>query len=103
MLALAASSLLASGLVTVIVNALVAKHPLGSVYDIVTGPKFTPTAKPVVAFIAAINALLLLHVPEGVGLVNVVVVLRRSVAGPTIAAGDALIVTGLVRMQPTIV
>lgn len=69
----------------------VAAQPVGSVYEIVAVPDDTPEATPVDAPMEIV-AELLVQVPPGVVLLNVVVPERHTPVPPDIAAGTGLTV-----------
>ena len=74
-------------------NVVVRTQPAPSEYDIVTDPAAVPVTMPVELPIAAIDGLLLLHVPPDTGWPSVAVEPTHTVPGPVIAAGVALTVT----------
>jgi hypothetical protein len=63
-------------------------------------PTPTPDTAPLVALTVATPVLLLVHVPENVADVNVVVQLLHSVSTPPIAPGKVTTVATIVRRQP---
>lgn len=75
---------------------LTAKHPVLMVYVMVTAPASTPVTTPVVPSIAAIDGLLLLHVPPPVPCVIVTVYVLHTLAGPLIADGVLTVTTAVV-------
>lgn len=63
-------------------------------------PVFMPVTIPVVLPMPATTVLLLIQVPPGTGLLNVVVIPTQMVAVPVIAPGMGLTVAIFVTLQP---
>ena len=88
-----------AGGAAVTVNVMVAVHPEGSKYFIVVVPTEWLVTIPVTEPIVATDELTLLHVPPGVGSLNVVVVPTQIAVAP-VMDGTGIIVTDLVAEQP---
>jgi hypothetical protein len=83
------------------VEKLTQPNPLVTVYVIVAVPAATPVTTPPVPMLAT-DVLLLLHTPDGVGSVRVVVPPTHTLDAPLIPAttGSAFTVTVVVVVQP---
>ena len=82
------------------VTTLVMIQPVGKVYVTVAVPAVIPVITLPAAVATAV--LLLLHVPEGVASLSVVVKPAQTAIVPVIDAGNGLTVTGVVMIQPVV-